>query len=187
MMWSDFWTWLAGLSQGSASFVGTLAGSSFGLIAIVIGALVNATLNRRRDDRLREEDRIALASTLYAELAGLHRSLIENAQHLTDKPPDPDAGFVVPEPSIKLLTEMLPKVGLLKGETIRKVMDAYVLTEAYLEQMILAGGTLHEENLPQGRQLVYLNANLAEFVTELNRARAKVVNEAMQALAPYLK
>ena len=39
-MWIAFWTWLAGLPQGSASFVGTLAGSSLGLIAILIGALV---------------------------------------------------------------------------------------------------------------------------------------------------
>jgi len=186
-MWGAFWEWLAHLPQGSASFVGTLAGSSLGLIAILIGALVNAALNRRRDDRLRDEDRIALASTLYAELKGLHRSLIENAQHLTDTPPDPNDGFVVPEPSMKLLPEMLPKIGLLKSETIRKVMDAYVLTEAYLEQLILAGGALHAANLPEGRQLVFMDANRAEFVVEFNRARANIVNDAMQALAPYLK
>jgi hypothetical protein len=36
--------------------------------------------------RPREEDRIALASALHAELTGVHRSLVENAQHLTNKP-----------------------------------------------------------------------------------------------------
>jgi hypothetical protein len=37
-------------------------------------ALFNAHLDRRRDDRLRDEDRIALASALYAELSGIHRT-----------------------------------------------------------------------------------------------------------------
>jgi hypothetical protein len=185
-MWACFWDWLAKLPQGSASFVGTLAGSSLGLIAILIGALVNASLNRRRDDRLRDDDRIALTSTLYAELLGIHRALIENAQHLTDKPPDAGGGFMVPEPSVKLLPEMLSKIGLLSSDTIRKVMDAYVLTEQYLEGLILAGGTL-QSGMPENRQLVYLDAHQAKFVIEFNRVKASVVKEAIDALAPYLK
>ena len=36
-MWNEFWGWLASLPPGSASFVGTLAGSSFGLLAILAG------------------------------------------------------------------------------------------------------------------------------------------------------
>jgi hypothetical protein len=143
-------------------------------------------LNRGRDDQLRDEDRVALASTLYAELTGIHRSFIENAEHLTDKPPSSDGGFVVPEPSIKLLPEMLSKLGLLRADTIRTVMDAYVLTEQYLEQLILAGGTL-QSNMPENRQIVYLDAQPAEFVIEFNRTRAGVVKEAVNALAPYLK
>jgi hypothetical protein len=51
-MFEEFWKWLATLPAGSASFVGTLTGSSFGLLAILIGALFNARLNRSRDDRL---------------------------------------------------------------------------------------------------------------------------------------
>jgi hypothetical protein len=93
-MWNQFWDWLATLPQGSASFVGTLTGSTLGLIALLLGALFNAHLNRRRDDRLRDADRFALASTLHAELLGIHRALVENAQHLTDKPPDFEGGLV---------------------------------------------------------------------------------------------
>jgi hypothetical protein len=69
-MLEDFWKWLATLPPSSASFMGTLAGSGLGLLALLAGALFNARLNRKQDDRLREEDRIALASTLYAELGG---------------------------------------------------------------------------------------------------------------------
>jgi hypothetical protein len=71
------WDWVATLPSGSASFLGSLVGSGIGLIALLIGAFVNASLNRRRDERLREEDRLAVASTLYAELKGVHRTLGE--------------------------------------------------------------------------------------------------------------
>jgi hypothetical protein len=185
-MWDSFWEWLSKLPPGSATFVGALTGSSFGLIAILIGAFVNASLNRGRDDRLRDEERIAVASMLYAELKGIHRTLTENAQHMTDKPPDHDGGFMVPEPSIKLLPEMMSKIGLLRADTIRTVMDAYVLTEQYLEQLILVGGSL-QANMPENRQLVYMDAHHAPFVIEFNETRAGVVKEAMNALAPYLK
>jgi hypothetical protein len=185
-MWKSFWDWLATLPQGSASFVGTLTGSTLGLIALLLGALFNAHLNRRRDDRLRDEDRVALASTLYAELSGIHRTFMENAQHLTDRPPDPSGGFVVPEPSMKLLPGTVSKIGLLRSETIRKVMNAYLLTEQYVEQLILLGGSL-QSNMPENRRLVYLDATHAKFVIELNRARVGVVKEAIDALAPYLK
>lgn len=65
-------------------------------------------------------------------------------------------------------------------------MDAYILTEQYLEQLILLGGTLHP-NMPEGHQPVFLNATHAKFVSEFNRTRANVVKEAIDALAPYLK
>jgi hypothetical protein len=66
-MWEWFWDWLSKLPQGSASFVGTLTGSTLGLFALLIGALVNAQLSRNRDDALREADRVATASALYAD------------------------------------------------------------------------------------------------------------------------
>jgi hypothetical protein len=93
---------------------------------------------------------------------------------------------VVPEPSIKLLPEMLPKIGLLRSDTIRKVMDAYILTEQYLEQLILLGGTLPTD-MPKNSRLVYLDAKRAKFVIEFNRTKAHAVKEAIDALTPYLK
>jgi hypothetical protein len=80
----------------------------------VLGALFNAHLNRRRDDALRSADRIAVASALHAELLGIHRALVENAEHLTNNPPADDGGFMVPQPSVKILPEMLSKIGLLR-------------------------------------------------------------------------
>lgn len=185
-MWKCFWDWLATLPPGSASFVGTLTGSSFGLIALLLGALFNARLNRKRDDALRDADRIALASALHAELQGIHRAFAENAQHLADKPPEEGGGFMTPQPSIHVFPELLSKLGLLRTETIRLVMDAYVLTEQYMDRLILLGGKL-QTNMPDGRQLVYLDARFAKHVVGYNKATAEDIKKAIDALAPYLK
>lgn len=129
------WDWLSALSPASASFVGTLTGPSLGLVVLLLGALFNARLNRKRDDALRDADRIALASALHAELQGVHRMLVENAQYLTDKPPSPDGGFMALGLAVNILPEMLSKIGLLKSGTIRKVLDVSTLTEPYLDRL----------------------------------------------------
>jgi hypothetical protein len=45
------WEWLNDLEGGALTVVGTAVGSFLGLISLLIGALFNAHLNRRRDDR----------------------------------------------------------------------------------------------------------------------------------------
>jgi hypothetical protein len=59
---SSFWEWLQTASQGQATFVGALTGSFFGLLALLLGALANAGLNRGRDNRLRKEDQRVVES-----------------------------------------------------------------------------------------------------------------------------
>jgi hypothetical protein len=93
---------------------------------------------------------------------------------------------MVPEPSIKILPEMLPKIGLLRSETIRKVMSAYILTEQYLDGLILLGGNL-QTNMPENHQIVYMDAQFTKTVVRMNEVKAEVVKEAMAALVPYLK
>lgn len=114
-MWKCFWDWLATLPQGSASFVGTLTGSALGLIALLLGALFNAHLNRRRDDRLRNVDRQTVVVALHAELSSIEKTLLDNAKHLIEKPPEEGGGFLVPDimHSSLVFQDMLPKIGLL--------------------------------------------------------------------------
>lgn len=183
-MLDAFWSWLGALPPANASFIGTLTGSFLGLVAILLGALFNAHLNRNRDARLREAERFALASTLYAELRGAHRSLVENAEHITDL--DPESSFAVPQPTMATVPDLLPKLGLLRTDTIRKVLDAYILTQHYLDDLMIVGGTLRQ-NRPEGRQMVDLAAKHAKTVASINKSRAAVVKDAMQALAPYLR
>jgi len=80
------WNWLQSLSGGAATFIGSLTGSAIGLIAILIGALFNAHLNRRRDDREQANERRSIAAALLAELGSKSRSLAENAKDMQTKP-----------------------------------------------------------------------------------------------------
>ena len=81
----SLWQWLQTASQGQAAFVGVLIGSSIGLVPLLLGALFNAELNRRRDDRLRREDQRAVATALRAELEGLRRTLNDAAETVSQE------------------------------------------------------------------------------------------------------
>ena len=60
---------------------GAMFGAFFGLVAILLGAFVNAKLNRNRDDRLFIQDRQALAGGLKGELIIIY-TLVKN-RHLS--------------------------------------------------------------------------------------------------------
>lgn len=64
------WSWINSLPDGAANFLGSSFGAGLGLIAILLGALFNAHLGRKRDDRLAMEERKALAASLLGELIG---------------------------------------------------------------------------------------------------------------------
>jgi hypothetical protein len=128
-MWKCFWDWLGSLPPSSASFVGSLTGAGFGLAAIIVGALFNAHLNRRRDDRLRNLEARTLAVALKAELIGLKQSLTENADGLEKRAGGEtgSGGFQVPDiaTSIRIMPQMLSKLGLLDPDTVQNIIAAH--------------------------------------------------------------
>jgi hypothetical protein len=187
-MWTSFFDWIGKLPPSSASFVGTLTGSTFGLLAILAGAMFNAHLNRKRDDALRAADMRAVASALRAELEGIRQTLNTNAKKLTDTPPKPDGGFLVPDlsHSIKVMPHVLPKIGLLKPDEIQAVIDAYVLIEQHVDSLIIAGGRV-SENMPSHRRQIRMAASHAQFVAGLSGATAEYVSKALNALDKHLE
>ena len=116
------WAWLHDATSGQATFLG----SSLGLLAILAGALFNAYLNRRRDDQLRQEDRKALTAALLAELGDFRASLQSTIDVL--KKGEKEGAISYPPP-IRILPDLVPKVGLLDVDTVRKVMHAYNVAE----------------------------------------------------------
>jgi hypothetical protein len=69
---SEVWTFLT--SQNPATTF------LFGLIALIVGALFNSHLNRRRDDRQRAEEAKAVAAALYGEILPLRREVAQLAK-----------------------------------------------------------------------------------------------------------
>ncbi len=70
-----FIEWVNTLNPSAAQFWGAVVGVGGGLTAILIGALVNAALNRRRDDRLRYIEGRAVAAAIRGELASMKLSI----------------------------------------------------------------------------------------------------------------
>lgn len=93
---------------------------------------------------------------------------------------------MIPGPSVKIFPELISKLGLLKSDTIISVMTAYLLTEQYLDGLIHLGGML-QANMPEGRQVVYLDAGHADTVRRMNEVKAVPIKAAMDSLVPYLK
>src|SRR4051812_48773426 len=81
-LFNEVGQWLQSLHGGAPPFLGALTGSLLGLLGILVGALFNANLNRKRDDRLRQQEALLVIVALRVELVGLRDSLINNAERL---------------------------------------------------------------------------------------------------------
>src|SRR5262245_42464481 len=172
--WLGWWPWLGGISQSQATFLGWVVG----VVTLVGGALLNAHLNRKRDDRLRREEQRGVATALKAELAGCRRALLLNAEMA--------GSFVTPDLtySIRIMPEMVSKFGLLDEETIKSVANAYLAVEEHGEQLLLLHGarlvdpehlwareaqSAEETRTTISRRLISYSADEAPKVSKVNR------------------
>jgi hypothetical protein len=176
--------WLQTLQSGPASFLGSLTGSLVGLLALLLGALFNAHLNRRRDDRLRNEERRALAVALRTELAGIASTLELNAAQLRKRADD----VIVPDIalSVRIMPQMLSKIGLLDTDTIQQVIDSHIVIEQYCEQLVMREGQLSSEKYTPGRRLIGMKADKVPEIIAINESIAKRLREAIQSLDRYI-
>ena len=126
-MWSTIYPELKGW-QGAI-------GSLLGFAALIVGALFNFRLNRKRDERLRSEEMVAIASALYTEVVLMRQSVARAAnavaaayfrhgfrggepfdKHFVDQ-------FALPE--IKLFPSLSNKVGLLPSSLAIEIVRFY--------------------------------------------------------------
>jgi hypothetical protein len=118
------WEWIQGLQPGAATFLGALAGSLFGLLAILAGAMFNAHLNRKRDDRLREEEREALSNALFGILGAIRTSIATRTSYLTPSMSDASWDLVAcPIPLLADLQSMYLQLGNLDPEVAKRIFD----------------------------------------------------------------
>ena len=126
-----------------------------------------------------------VAVALHTELSSIEHTLLENANRLTEKPPEEGSGFLVPDVmhSSLVLKDMLSKVGLLDPATTRKVMNSYILLGQYFEGLILVGEVVSAE-LATGASARFAT-DRHDVICHLSTTEPEPVS--IDALAPYLK
>jgi hypothetical protein len=109
----------------------TVIGAVFGFIALMLGALYNFHLNRKRDAALRKEEMLSVAAALYGEIISLRneiafagkifaRTVIEQGVLWWRIDEDFLASNALPEPTFyKVLAD---KIGLLDSDLILRII-----------------------------------------------------------------
>lgn len=133
MTWTEIYTEIKGW-QGAI-------GSLLGFGALLFGALFNFRLNRIRDKRLRDEEVIAIASALYAEILLTRKSVAHMANVVGKRFVDHGLGRVRGEPFSKHFLEMIElpelklypvladKVGMLPSFLAMQIVTFYANVE----------------------------------------------------------
>ncbi len=180
--------WVGGLEPSAASFVGSVTGASLGLFALVLGALLNAQLNRNRDERLRRIDRRALAIALQSELVMLRGSLLENANSV-DEGTDDDL-MEVPDPSqlCRVWPAVVDRVGLLKGATIQAVVRGYGVLPHFVDLLLAGEGRMNPPRAPNDtRVLITLPGSRRHYYSAAARGVADALSNAITHLDEELR
>jgi hypothetical protein len=154
---------------------------------LLLGALFNAHLNRRRDDRLRKEEQRLLAVALRAELAGIDDDLSENSDELRKKDLSKVTNVFVGDvsQSVRILPASISKIGLLDQDTIQHVMKAYFAVEQHVEKLLLGGGGTIREAV-EGRRLIVLGKDKAGMILAINDGTSSAIQTALKKLDAYL-
>ncbi|RWB72942.1 MAG: hypothetical protein EOQ50_18415 [Mesorhizobium sp.] len=181
---SDFLSWLQTQPPSIGSFLGSLTGAGIGLIAIVLGALFNAYLNRRRDDRLRKVAAKAAAIGITAELLSVERVLRRNAADINGT----NNAFIGPDVAnnIRNISEIIQNIQDVDHDTLGLVISAYVLIDEYSHTLVLFGGEIIP-NMPRNRVIVKMPAGSAGRVVGVNNDIADQIAVALKNLERYTK
>jgi hypothetical protein len=116
-------------------------GSLAGFVALMTAALFNARLNRKRDERLRSEEVITVASALYGEIVILRQAVARMANAVGSRYMDHGLGtfrgepfdqhFVegIALPPLRLYPSLSEKVGILPSDVALEIVRFYARVE----------------------------------------------------------
>lgn len=136
------------------AWVGNVIGAAIGFVALMIGAMWNAHLNRRRDDRLRNEERKELLAALMGEVYGLILAVADRRAFQLALA-DMDDGYGHAEqrlalPSLRVMEKLVDrfgKLGVMIALNAYAVAAQYDLIKMQMQASALdyAAGTLDED------------------------------------------
>lgn len=149
-----------------------------------MGAILNAHLNRRRDDRLRSQEAQSVRSALAGELGVIRKALSSIADHLEKNAPDDDRHFLMPDPAklARIMPSLLPKFGLLTPDTVGRVVEVYATIEQVKPTLLAHGGAQHRNELH-----IVMPINAASKTAVMVRTTAAEVGQVISILTPQAK
>lgn len=118
-------------------WVGNLIGSLVGLVALLLGALFNARLNRKRDDRMRQQEVESVRSAIGTELRCFALTFGERFHTLERYIGEQDVERTTPEvvairlslPEPVIYHALASKIGLLGKDDVSAVVEAWHVAE----------------------------------------------------------
>ncbi|GAA0694602.1 hypothetical protein GCM10009429_21090 [Dyella marensis] len=169
-------------------WLGNAIGSSIGFLALVLGALLNAHLNRRRDDRMRGENVDSVLAAAVAELIAMSLALKDRLGYLhwfVHQPnPSADVEAVAARcaPPISIVLDKIGgQLGLLDpkttGDVVRFWYELQLLRNLLQASLIeLRGGVLNQNVMHErAGRANDLYAKIDELADRLNGTGAKFV------------
>ncbi len=173
------WEWLQGLQGGAPAVIGSAAGSALGIISLLIGALFNAYLNRRRDNRLRRTEQIGILTVIGSEIETVIDILSRNAKELSK----PRQDFRLPDISqlCRILPKAMDKFYLLPRDAIIAAVNAQTIIDQYSDHMIFIGGTL-APNMPKGRLVFVFPKECSVRLKEINEGSVDILSRYLKAV-----
>ncbi|WP_426129894.1 hypothetical protein [Pararhizobium sp. PWRC1-1] len=128
------WQWFSNASV-QASLVGSFAGLISGVVILLVGALFNFRLNRRRDALVRAEEADAVAAALFGEIILIRKELARTANLVARKSMHGDGEFDSHFLELMRLQDPLlykalaSKLGLLDPKLILAITDFHTNVE----------------------------------------------------------
>ncbi len=175
--------WIDTLSDPAANLVGSAIGIFGGLVAILLGALLNAHLNRARDDRVQKQKANNLARALSEELETVHKTLLANQKILTKSLLSPQVGFDIALRA-NIYPSVISEIGLLEAKYIGPVIWAHGLIHEYSKNLI-SMGAIHKPD-SDGSNIYSVSGTAVKKVLEYHSEITDNLRETIDTLKSNL-
>jgi len=178
------WSWVATLAPAQATVFGTAIGATFGFLSLTGGALFNAKLNRDRDDRLADIERLALLRSLATEIR-LIRNLIAYQLREYQSPTAEGQAWrssVSPKLFSLLYPANLSKLLVLPHDALTQIIVFHAAIDEYEYNLKLEGA-----EFPDNAPVVTRSFNFPVSVTPQIVARANTLKNAGESALAHLE
>ncbi|MEN5103795.1 hypothetical protein [Brucella anthropi] len=177
------WQWLADLKPAQATVVGSCIAAIFGFGTLTVGALFNAHLNRKRDDRLEEIKRLSLLRGIFAEISLIRNLLAFQLQGYRSETHSEKEwhSSASPKTFTVLYLANASNLSVLPKDALTQVIIFYAAVDEYEYNIKTDGGEFPDHGLLKARSFNYSKDNVAKVIQA-----AETLKNAAELAIPHL-